>query len=134
LIHDLRNLRHDFMRTRFELRCARPPVTSLPQVSTQIESLQPLEPIPTFSRPSPPPASPKSGRPRRPLWPKGHIARFHVIPGPFAQTRGITVSISIFPKHCIVVASGFRTLVLSQDSLNQSTSKALHCGGPSYEG
>jgi hypothetical protein len=79
---------------------ARPPVTSPPQVSTQIESLQPLDPTPTFSRPSPPPALLKSGRPRRPLWPKGHIARSHVIPGPFAQTRGINVSISIFPRVC----------------------------------
>jgi hypothetical protein len=82
------------------LRRARPPVTSPPQVSTQIEFLQPLDPSPTFSRPSPPPASPESSRPCRPLWPKGHIARSHVIPGPFAQMRSITVSISIFPRVC----------------------------------
>jgi hypothetical protein len=74
------------------LRRARLPVTSPPQVSTQIESLQPLDPSPTFFRPSPPLASPESGRPHHPLRPKGHIARSQVIPGPFAQTRGITVS------------------------------------------
>jgi hypothetical protein len=63
--------------------------------------LQPPDHSPTFSRPSPLPASPESGRPRRPLWPKGHIARSHVIPGPFVRTRGITVSISIFPRVCV---------------------------------